>query len=268
MSSSNSRSSSGRAEPARSCSTLRTALRTGACTRASCRHVVPLARPLNIPRSPQGRPVIIKPAHPVAGSDSRALGRGDLPDPALARHDRVLRRRQASLEAAGRERAPPNPLAVMPFVGSSGHEAHAQRRRHNALIHPLVGLSRSQPHEPRSPVPARSADPATVPRPQRTLRARVAAHARAAAQLADAGTLYGRGVLVPQIAGTAAESPTSSKRSCAPAAPRLPSHPRSCAFARRRSSSVVPELQRRGLFRHDYTGPHHRDHLDTGAVAS
>ena len=81
--------------------------------------------------------------------------------------------------------------------------------------------------------------------------------------LADVGTLYGRSVLEPQIAGTAADiadywRAPSTRQACdgfviSPAF--LPD-----SFAEF-VDAVVPELQRRGLFRTAYEGPHLRDQL-------
>ena len=81
--------------------------------------------------------------------------------------------------------------------------------------------------------------------------------------LGDLGKLYGRGVLVPQIAGTATHVADQletlfREETCdgfviSPA--YLPG-----AFAEF-ATSVVPDLQRRGLFRLDYHGATLREHL-------
>lgn len=225
--------------------------------------------PLNIPRSPQGRPVIIQ-----AGSS----GRGKLfaarwaeviftiqQTPALMKRfsDDV----RASLERFGRPREACKILtAVMPFVAATRREAEALRDEHNALVHPLVGLSTLASHanldlsgfpldEPIGEARSRGTQ-GIFEAVQRITR-------EESLTLRDVGTLYGRGVLVPQIAGTGAEVADyleSIVRDDAAdgfvVSPAFLPHSLD-AFVDR----VVPELQRRGLFREDYAGRTLRDHL-------
>jgi alkanesulfonate monooxygenase SsuD/methylene tetrahydromethanopterin reductase-like flavin-dependent oxidoreductase (luciferase family) len=81
--------------------------------------------------------------------------------------------------------------------------------------------------------------------------------------LADIGTLYGRGVLVPQIAGTAAE--IADYMQAIVAAEASDGFVISPAFLpdsfEEFVDQVVPELQRRDIFRKEYTGRRLRDHL-------
>ena len=81
--------------------------------------------------------------------------------------------------------------------------------------------------------------------------------------LRDVGRLYGRGVLVPQLAGTGAEIADMLQEMVRDGevdgfvvSPAFLPHSLD-AFV----EHVVPELQRRGLFRSDYTGRTLRDHL-------
>jgi FMN-dependent oxidoreductase (nitrilotriacetate monooxygenase family) len=105
--------------------------------------------PLNIPRSPQGRPVIIQ-----AGSSGRgkrfAARWAEVIFTIQQTHELMVRFYddvKGALVEAGRERDSCKILtAVMPFVGRSRGEAEAQRDEHNALIHPLVGLSTLSSH--------------------------------------------------------------------------------------------------------------------------
>jgi FMN-dependent oxidoreductase (nitrilotriacetate monooxygenase family) len=225
--------------------------------------------PLNIPRSPQGRPVIIQ-----AGSS----GRGKQ---FAARWAEVIFTIQQTYElmqtfyddvkgalpAFGREPDDCKILtAVMPFVAATRAEAEEKRAAHNALIHPLVGLSTLSSH-------------ANVDFSTQALDARIdtsaasgttgllAAAARMSREsdltLADVGTLYGRSVLVPQIAGTAADIADYLEGAFARGA--CDGFVISPAFVPDSFAefvdAVIPELQRRGLFRTAYAGPHLRNHL-------
>jgi FMN-dependent oxidoreductase (nitrilotriacetate monooxygenase family) len=225
--------------------------------------------PLNIPRTPQGRPVVIQ-----AGSSGRGRAFAarwaevvftiqQEPHQMKAFYDDV----KAQVEGHGRKRDSCKILtAVMPFVASSRAEAERKRDRHNELVHPLVGLSTLSSHsnidfsryptgEPVANVQARGTQ---------GLFKQVAAFSQEQQlTLADVGAIYGRGVLVPQIAGTAAdvadymqaviESGGSDGFVISPAFV-----PDSLAeFV----DEVVPELQRRGIFRRDYAGSRLRDHL-------
>ncbi|GAC1533416.1 MAG: LLM class flavin-dependent oxidoreductase [Candidatus Velthaea sp.] len=225
--------------------------------------------PLNVPRSPQGRPVIIQ-----AGSSGRgmrfAARWADVVFTIQQSHD-LMRRFSTELKSqlAQFDRRPEDLkvlTAIMPFVGTTATEAIAKRDAHNAMIEPLVGLSTLANHmnDDLSKYPLEGS--------ARDIRASgtqgmFAAVARAAAQddltLAQVGTLYGRSVLVPQIAGTAAqiademqaivESGGADGFVISPA-----SLPRALdEFV----DGVVPELQHRGLFRRDYEGARLRDHL-------
>ncbi|GAC1582435.1 MAG: LLM class flavin-dependent oxidoreductase [Candidatus Velthaea sp.] len=225
--------------------------------------------PLNVPRSPQGRPVIIQ-----AGSSGRgmrfAARWADVVFTIQQSHDLMRRfRTELKSQLAQFDRRPEDLkvlTAIMPFVGTTATEAIAKRDAHNAMIEPLVGLSTLANHmnDDLSKYPLEGS--------ARDIRASgtqgmFAAVARAAAQddltLAQVGTLYGRSVLVPQIAGTAAqiademqaivESGGADGFVISPA-----SLPRALdEFV----DGVVPELQHRGLFRRDYEGARLRDHL-------
>jgi alkanesulfonate monooxygenase SsuD/methylene tetrahydromethanopterin reductase-like flavin-dependent oxidoreductase (luciferase family) len=154
----------------------------------------------------------------------------------------------------------------MPFVGRSREEAEGKRDAHNELIHPLVGLSTLSSHsnidfstyapdEPVANVQARGTQ---------GLFAQVASLSREERlTLADVGTIYGRGVLVPQIAGTGAQIADYMEE--------IVKNEASDGFVISPAfvpdsfeefvDEVVPELQRRGLLRRDYTGHRLRDHL-------
>jgi FMN-dependent oxidoreductase (nitrilotriacetate monooxygenase family) len=225
--------------------------------------------PLNIPPMPQARPVIIQ-----AGSSGRgqafAARWADVIftiQPTQTQMKRFYDAVKAQLPAFGRRPEDCHILtAIMPFVAATRAEAERQRDAHNALIHPLVGLSTLASHSnidfsqyqldaPLANVHASGTQGlfATVLRlaqeQGRTLR--------------EIGTLYGQGVLVPQIVGTAAEIADDMQAIIeAEASDGFVISP---AFLpdsfEEFVEHVVPELQRRALFRQDYTGCRLRDHL-------
>lgn len=164
--------------------------------------------PLNIPSSPQGRPVIIQ-----AGSSSRGRAFAAkwaevvfslAPDAAaMASFTSAIR---DAVAAQGRSETACRVLpAVMPFVGRSRAEAIEKRDAHNALVNPLVGLSTLAAHANVD----LSGYPLDAPVEELTSRgsqgniAHVVRLAReTGATLADIGRAYGESVLVPQVVGT------------------------------------------------------------------
>ncbi|MDB5043161.1 MAG: FMN-dependent monooxygenase [Candidatus Eremiobacteraeota bacterium] len=226
--------------------------------------------PLNIPRSPQGRPVIIQ-----AGSSGRGkkfAARWAEVVFTIQQTPELMKRFsddvRASLAAFDR---PPQSCkiltAVMPFVADTAAQAEEERDAHNAMIHPLVGLSTLASHS--------NFDFSTLPldQPIREATSRgtqgmfetvMRITRDEALSLADVGTLYGRSVLVPQIAGTASDVADYLESIVTTGA--ADGFVVSPAFLPdsldRFVDGVVPELQRRGLFRREYGGPHLRDHLD------
>jgi alkanesulfonate monooxygenase SsuD/methylene tetrahydromethanopterin reductase-like flavin-dependent oxidoreductase (luciferase family) len=156
--------------------------------------------------------------------------------------------------------------AIMPFVAGTRAEAERKRDRHNALIHPLVGLSTLSSHS-------------NVDFSTHKLEAPIAGVQSGGTQgifasvmrltheqgltLADIGTLYGRGVLVPQIAGTAAE--IAEYMQAIVEAEASDGFVISPAFLpdsfEEFVDQVIPELQRRDIFRQEYAGRRLRDHL-------
>jgi alkanesulfonate monooxygenase SsuD/methylene tetrahydromethanopterin reductase-like flavin-dependent oxidoreductase (luciferase family) len=156
-------------------------------------------------------------------------------------------------------------MAVMPFVGDSREEALELRDRHNALVDPQVGLSTLASHT--------DFDFATLPLDAPVEEREVGGMQGAfrlvrqlsleGLTLAEIGRRYGQSVLVPQLAGTATDiTDALSALFEAQAADGFvisPAHlPHGFdAFVDR----VVPELQRRGLYRDRYRGGTLRDRL-------
>ncbi|MBP1178065.1 LLM class flavin-dependent oxidoreductase [Methylobacterium sp. PvR107] len=231
--------------------------------------------PLNIPRSPQGRPVIIQ-----AGSSGRGKAfAARWSEVIFALQPNLERMRvfkadvEASLAAQGRS---PNSakvmMAVMPFIANSRAEAEDLRDLHDSLVNPLVGLSTLAGHA--------NTDLSTLP-----LDANVESIQASGSQgnlaalksiaegepitIADAGRIYGRGVMCPRLVGTARDiadeladvlhSGAADGFVISPAF--LPD-----TFADF-VGQVVPLLQERGLLRRDYAGATLRDHLAEQVVS-
>ena len=225
--------------------------------------------PLNIPPMPQARPVIIQ-----AGSSGRgqafAARWADVIftiQPTQAQMKRFYDAVKAQLPAFGRRSEDCHILtALMPFVAATRAEAERKRDAHNALIHPLVGLSTLASHSNID----FSQHPLDVPLAnvqasgtQGLFAAVMRLTQEQGLTLREIGTLYGQGILVPQIAGTAAEIADYMQAiSEAEASDGFVISP---AFLpdsfEEFVDHVVPELQRRGLFRKDYAGRRLRDHL-------
>jgi FMN-dependent oxidoreductase (nitrilotriacetate monooxygenase family) len=225
--------------------------------------------PLNIPRSPQGRPVIIQ-----AGASGRgkafAARWADViftVQPSVARAAAFYQDVKAQVIAAGRAADACKILfAVMPFLGETEAVAREKQDFHNSLVHPLVGLSTLSSHA--------NYDLAQHPLDEevRTVRVQgmqglfesvVRLSEAEGLTLRDVGKLYGQGVLVPQLAGTAqqvAGQLATIFQDCA-----CDGFVISPAFLPGAFEEfvelVVPELQRRGLFRTEYSGATLRDHL-------
>ncbi len=225
--------------------------------------------PLNVPRSPQGRPVIIQ-----AGSSDRGKA-------FTARWSDVVFTIQPTLPmmqrfyadvktATANEGRDPNRITIlsafMPFVGATESEARAKRDEHNGWIHPLVGLSTLSNHANFDFSPYAADDPFTAERVHGTrgLMQTVETIARAEGMsFGDVGRRYGASVFLPQIAGTAPQIADWMEDAVSQGGTDgfVVSAPYQPAGFEEFAREVIPELQRRGIFRRDYTGAHLRDHL-------
>jgi FMN-dependent oxidoreductase (nitrilotriacetate monooxygenase family) len=225
--------------------------------------------PLNIPSSPQRGPVIIQAGSSHRGQDFAARWSEVVfniqPDlPRMQRFYQDLKGRAAKFGRA------PSDIkiltAVMPFVAATREAAKALQAQHNALAEPLVGLSTLSSHmnvdfsEYALDAPIEDIQVAGMQGLFAVIR-EISAERRLT--LADVGRLYATGVLVPQIAGTAADVADYLEHIIAQGGAdgfvispvHLPSG--FDAFV----DLVIPELQRRGSFRRDYAGRHLRDVL-------
>ncbi|MGY3622662.1 LLM class flavin-dependent oxidoreductase [Bradyrhizobium sp. USDA 10063] len=229
--------------------------------------------PLNIPRSPQGRPVIIQ-----AGSSGRGKA-------FAARWSEVIFALQPSLERmrefkndvavalvdAGRAPDASKVLmAIMPFIGESRAEAEEKRDLHDSLVNPLVGLSTLAAHA-NADFSHFSLDENVEQLQSSGSQGNLAALKSIAAgqsiTIADAGRIYGQGVMCPRLVGTAkdvaeqmAEIVTSGASDGFVVSPAfLPDTFGDFV------GKVVPILQKNGLFRSEYEGSTLRSHLGQAA---
>ncbi len=232
--------------------------------------------PLNIPQSPQGHPVVIQ-----AGSSGRGKA-------FAARWSEVIFALQPNLERmrmfsadvrtalanAGRpEDASRILMAIMPFIGESRAEAEEKRDLHDSLVDPLVGLSTLGAHTNADfsdlPLDA-NVEAVQSSGSQGNLAALKSIAAGKSISIADAGRIYGRGVMCPRLVGTAkdvademAEIVTSGASDGFVVSP---------AFLPETFDDfvdgVVPILQDKGLFRREYEGRTLRDHLGITATST
>jgi len=229
-----------------------------------------VAGPLNIPSSPQGGPVIIQAGSSHRGQDFAARWAevvfGIQPD--LPRMQRFYQDLKGRAEKFGRT---PNDIkaltAMMPFVGKTRAEAEGKLAQHNALVDdPLVGLSTLSSHMnvdfSAYPLDA-PIDDLQVAGMQGLFSLVKELSKEQKLTLADIGRLYARGVLVPQVAGTAADIADWMGNIIAQQGADgfviTPAHlPDGFDdFV----DLVVPELQRRGQFRLEYEGDSLRSYL-------
>ncbi len=225
--------------------------------------------PLNIPYSPQGRPVIIQAGASARGQTFAAKWAEVIFQIAPTREH--MRRATAGIrEAVAKLGRKPEEckvlMAVMPFIGRTEREAQDMRAQSNALVNPLAGLSTLSAHA--------NVDLATFALDARveelrssgtqSLIALAAQHAKAhGLTMGDLGQHYGASVLVPQLCGTArqiaeqlVEMFTSGDADGFVISPAL--LPDSfTAFV----EGVVPELQRMGVFRVEYAATTLRGNL-------
>lgn len=228
--------------------------------------------PLNIPSGPQGRPVVIQAGASDRGRSFAARWAEVIFNISPTRED--LRAFAAGVrEDMAQIGRPPEAckvlVAVMPFIGRSEAEAQEKRERVNALVNPLVGLSTLSAH-------------ANIDLAQHDLDAPVSQLKSSGTQslirlasriakdegltLREIGRRYGESVLTPQLCGTGrqiaehlADIFLSGDADGFVVSPAL--LPDSFAeFV----DHVVPELQRMGVFRSDYTATTLRGHLQAG----
>ncbi|MEE3716389.1 LLM class flavin-dependent oxidoreductase [Tumidithrix elongata RA019] len=225
--------------------------------------------PLNIPRSPQGRPVIIQAGSSGRGKEFAARWAEVIftVQPDSASMKTFYQEVKSQLREVGRNPEHCKILpAVMPFIGDTEAEAREKQALHNDLVHPLVGLSTLSSHANYDFSQHALDEPLASIESRGTKGLLQAVRHLAQAEklsLGEVGKLYGQSVLAPQIVGTPTQVADQLEtlfrdRVCdgfviSPA--YLPG-----TFAEF-VDRVVPELQQRGIFRHDYAEGTLRDRL-------
>jgi FMN-dependent oxidoreductase (nitrilotriacetate monooxygenase family) len=225
--------------------------------------------PLNVPRSPQGRPVIIQAGSSGRGRDFAARWAEVVftVQSTLWQAQQFYRDMRSRLAKSGRH---PDSckilLAVLPFIGETEAIAQEKQALHNALVHPLVGLSTLSNHlnyDFSQHSLHQSIEKVDVQGMRGVLDMVWQISQSENLTLAELGQRYGASVLVPQLVGTAEQVADQLEQwfqshACdgfmiSPA--YLPGSFEEFV------QWVVPILQRRQLFRLDYDGNTLRDHL-------
>lgn len=226
--------------------------------------------PLTVPRSPQGRPVIIQAGASNKGREFAAKWAEVIfeisPTPELMQsYYQDIKSRMVKF---GRDPQDCKLLpAVMPFVGETEAIAREKQAFHNELVHPMAGILVLSNHLGID-LATHDLDTPVDQFKEAQGSQGLFAIARKLSQtegltLRDLGNAYGRGILVPQLMGTPTQVADQLEALFAVGAGDgfvispafLPG-----AFEEF-VEFVVPELQRRNLFRTDYTGSTLRDHL-------
>ncbi|MBD2339895.1 LLM class flavin-dependent oxidoreductase [Calothrix sp. FACHB-156] len=225
--------------------------------------------PLTVPRSPQGRPVLIQAGGSERGKDFAAQWGEVIFEikHTPAQMKAFYQDLKSRLGKFGRHPDECKILpAITPFIGETEAIAKEKQALHNELIHPEVGIFTLSSHMDydfsQHDLDAPIAD-ITVNGTQGIFQAARELSQSEGLTLRDIGKLYGQGVLTPHIVGTPEqiadqlealfEDETCDGFVISPA--YLPGT--FTEFV----DTVVPELQRRGLFRTEYSGATLKDHL-------
>lgn len=230
--------------------------------------------PLNVPRSPQGRPVLIQAGSSNTGRDFAARWAEAIfeidptPEGRRAYYDDIKSR------ASNFGRNPDGVLifpAFIPFIGETESIAREKQAFHNELADPISGLITLSVHTNHD-FSQYDLD-APVEDVQVTGTQGLFDTARRVANrdnltLRDIGKWYAQGVLLPQYVGTATQVADQIEESftSGEADGFMVSAAQSPGTFNDFVDYVVPELQRRRLFRTEYTGDTLRDHLGLSAL--
>jgi FMN-dependent oxidoreductase (nitrilotriacetate monooxygenase family) len=230
--------------------------------------------PLNVPHSPQGRPVLIQAGSSATGRDFAARWAEAIfeidptPEGRRAYYDDIKSR------ASDVGRDPDRVLifpAFIPFIGETESIAREKQAFHNELADPISGLITLSVHTDHDfsvyDLDAPVEDVAVSGTQGLFDTARRVAN-RDNLTLRDIGNWYAQGVLLPQFVGTASQVADQIEESfrAGEADGFMVSAAQPPGTFNDFVDAVVPELQRRGLFRTEYTGNTLRDHLGLGPV--
>ncbi|OCW85152.1 dibenzothiophene desulfurization enzyme [Nocardia farcinica] len=230
--------------------------------------------PLNQPRSPQHRPVLIQAGSSNTGKDFAARWAEAIfeidptPEGRRAYYDDVKSRAVNS----GRNPEHVNIFpAFIPFIGETESIAREKQAFHNELADPTSGLITLSVHTDHdfsaydldAPV-----EDVQVSGTQGLFDVARRLSERDSLTLRDIGKLYAQGVLLPQFVGTAADVADQIEESFTggEADGFIVSSAQTPGTFNDFVDYVVPELQRRGLFRTEYEGTTLREHLGLGSA--
>ncbi|AXK74547.1 LLM class flavin-dependent oxidoreductase [Mycolicibacterium neoaurum] len=234
--------------------------------------------PLNVPPLPQGHPVLIQAGSSNTGRDFAARWAEAIfeidptPEGRRAYYDDIKSR------ASNFGRNPDQVLifpAFIPFIGETESIAREKQAFHNELADPISGLITLSVHTDHDF--SRYDLDAPVEDVQVTGTQGLFDTARRVANrdnltLRDIGKWYAQGVLLPQFVGTATQVADQIEASftAGEADGFMVSAAQSPGTFNDFVDYVVPELQRRGLFRNEYTGDTLREHLglDTASAGA
>ncbi|WP_019204339.1 LLM class flavin-dependent oxidoreductase [Tsukamurella sp. 1534] len=229
--------------------------------------------PLPTPRSPQGRPVLIQAGASNRGKDFAARWAEAIfeidptPEGRRAYYDDVKSR----AENFGRR---PEDVKIfpsfIPFVGETESIAREKQAFHNDLADPISGLitlSVHTDHDFSQYDLDKPVEDVTVGGTQGLFDVARRLSERDNLTLRDIGKLYAQGVLLPQFVGTASDIADQIEEGFTggEADGYILSAASSPGTFNDFVDFVVPELQRRGLFRREYTGSTLREHLELPA---
>lgn len=229
--------------------------------------------PLNVPRSPQHRPVIIQAGASPRGKDYAARWAEAVfeIEPSAERRRAYYADVKSRVADFGRDPDRVKILpAVVPFIGKTEAEARDKQAEHNELADPVSGLITLSMHTDhdfsRYPLDSLVSD-IDAPGSQGLLSTVRSLSHKEQLTLRDIGKLYAQGITLPQLVGTASQVADMLQHGLE--AEECDGFMISAAYTplafEEFVDGVVPELQRRGLFRRAYTGATLRDHLGLGA---
>lgn len=231
--------------------------------------------PLNVPRSPQGRPVIIQAGSSGRGRDYAARWAETLfeIEPSAERRVAYFADVKARAASFGRDPSQIKILpALLPFVAESESEAREKRAFHNEMADPISGLITLSVHTDHDFSQYSLDDKIgdiNAPGSKGLLETARSASLKGELTLRDIGRWYAQGIMLPQFVGT--PSQVADQIQAAFEAEEcdgfMISAWHSPGAFEEFVDLVVPELQHRGLFRKDYAGPLLRDHLGLGPAS-
>lgn len=225
--------------------------------------------PLTVPHSPQSRPVIIQAGSSSVGKDFAARWAEAIFEIDPTKEGRKAYYDDVKSRASNFGRNPDDIKifpSFVPFVGETESIAREKQAFHNELADPISGLITLSVHTDHdfsqydldAPI-----GEITVPGSQGLFDLAQRLSDKDSLTLRDIGKLYAQGVLLPQFVGTASQIADQIEEGFngGEADGYILSAAQAPGTFDDFVDYVVPELQRRGLFRTDYTGSTLRDHL-------